>query len=475
MRFEQLKAVFRSLRFRLMAWNTAVVLLMVIPTLAAVRESMRHALTNELDKLLKEDTLEVGLAVRQFYPDMPKLYKALDRKARGHAQHGWFVQIFDAGGNRVWSSPSTPAEQLPPLSSRPQTWDNDGQSYRLVQAPVEFPEMPRLTVRVGCSMQSLHEDFAILTRMMVLAGAAIVVLAPLGGYWLAGRATQPLARIIQTTARLRPTNLAERLPLRGTGDELDRLSRTINGMLDRIGAYVEENHDFLANAAHELRSPLTAIRSTVEVALNSERSPQEYQELLAEVAEVCDALGGVVNKLLLLGESETRRLVPEGLPVALESVVQKAVEMFQAAAENQQLELTLARRDRATVEGDEGHLWQVVNNLIDNALKFTPAGGKVDVSLRADADSGRAILTVRDTGVGIAAEELPRVFDRFYRGDRARGTGLGLSICQALVKAHQGMIQAESSPGQGSRFTVTLPLAGTRNGAAATDFGTAVE
>jgi signal transduction histidine kinase len=473
MRFEQIKAAFGSLRFRLTAWNTAVVILLVIPTLAAVRESMRHSLTNELDKLLREDTLEVSLTVRQFYPDMQKLYKALDRKARGHAQHDWFVQLFDAGGNRVWSSSSSPAGSLPMLSTRPRTWEHNGQAYRLVQAPVEFPELPRLTVRVGCSMQSLYEDFDILTRMMVLAGAAIVVLAPLGGYWLAGRATRPLAHIIQTTARLRPTNLAERLPLHGTGDELDRLSRTINGMLDRIGAYVEENHDYLANAAHELRSPLTAIRSAVEVALNSERSPQEYQELLAEVAEVCDALGGVVNKLLLLGESESRRLVPQGRPVALELVVQKAVNMFQAAAENQQITLTLSRRDRVTVEGDEGHLWQVVNNLIDNALKFTPAGGMVDVSLRADAEAGRSVLTVRDTGVGIAADELPRVFDRFYRSDRTRGTGLGLSICQALVKAHQGTIRAESTPGQGSCFTVTLPLAGARNGAAATVFDAA--
>jgi len=326
-----------------------------------------------------------------------------------------------------------------------------------------------MTVRVGCSMQSLYEDFDILTRMMVLAGAAIVVLAPLGGYWLAGRATKPLARIIQTTARLRPTNLAERLPLRGTGDELDRLSRTINGMLDRIGAYVEENHDYLANAAHELRSPLTAIGSAVEVALNSERSPQEYQEMLEEIAEVCNSLGVVVNQLLLLGESESRRLVPAGKPVTLEMIVQKSVDMFQAAAENQQIELTLSQRDRATVEGDEGHLWQVVNNLIDNAVKFTPAGGKVDVSLRTDAPAGRAVLTVRDTGVGIAAADLPRVFDRFYRCDRQgeRGTGLGLSICQALVRAHQGKIRAESAPGQGSCFTVTLPLAGARNGAAA--------
>jgi signal transduction histidine kinase len=461
--------MFRSLRFRLMAWNTAVVLLMVIPTLAAVRESMRHSLTNELDQLLKEDTLEVALAIRQFYPEWQKLYKSLDRKARGHAQHGWFVQIFDADGRPLWSSRGTPEGDMPPLSGRFRTWDDDGHSYRLAQAPVDGSGLPRMTVRVGCSMQSLHEDFDILTRMMVLAGAAIVVLAPLGGYWLAGRAIKPLARIIQTTARLRPTNLAERLPIRGTGDELDRLSRTINGMLDRIGAYVEENHDYLANAAHELRSPLTAIGSAVEVALNSERSPQEYQEFLGEIAEVCSSLNVVVNQLLLLGESESRRLVPEGRPVALELIVQKSVNMFQAAAENQQIELTLSQRDRATVEGDEGHLWQVVNNLIDNAVKFTPAGGKVDVSLRTDTTAGRAVLAVRDTGVGIAAADLPRVFDRFYRGERngERGTGLGLSICQALVKAHQGKIRAESSPGRGSCFTVTLPLAGARNGAAA--------
>src|SRR5262245_3025752 len=269
MLFGRLSGLLRTLRFRLLIGNTLVLVLMVVPTLVGVREYLLYALRQEFDRILEEDTLEVRLALAQYYPDWDKFYQAMDRKSQGHAHHGWFVQLFEPDGRPVWASPNSPAVG-PPVLDAAVTFLSDSESYRLAQAPPERGGAPALIIRVGSSRQDLDEDVALLTRTMLLAGGGILVLAPLGGYWLASRATRPLARIIDTTARLRPSNLDERLPLSQTGDELDRLAGTINGLLNRIAAYLEQKRDFIANAAHELRSPVAAIRSSSEVALNAE-------------------------------------------------------------------------------------------------------------------------------------------------------------------------------------------------------------
>jgi heavy metal sensor kinase len=459
MPFAPLNPVFGTLRFRLMLWNTAVVLLMVLPTLIVVREALRHTLRHELDQLLLEDVLEVDLLTRRLQDSPEELHQELTLKARGHAHRGWFVQLFDADGGLAWQT-ATPEGSLPPPTRRRSAADAGG--YRVAEAPLERPTPSVAFVRVGSSLEELQRDVALLTHMMTLAGGLILVLAPLGGYWLAGRATRPLTQIIDAAERLRPSNLAERLPVRGSGDELDRLSQTINGMLDRIAAYLERRRDFLANAAHELRSPVSAIRATVEVTLSGRQTREECDALLGEVLEECDALAALVNRLLLLAESDAGRPEPSDQSTDLAAAVRKSVEMFHGAAEACGVELVAPRLDPAVVPGEESALWQVVNNLLDNALEFTPEGGRVTVEVRRGAE---AELVVEDTGMGIAPADLPRVFERFYRGDRSRqrrgggrGSGLGLSICQAIVTGLGGRIDVVSEPGQGTRFTVALPL-----------------
>lgn len=512
----RLKAVFRSLRFRLMAWNTAVVILMVIPTLVIVRASQKRALLNEFDKVLNEDAQEVHLAIKQFSPnfrtDTPadgvakpewkRLHNFLERKALGHAHSNWFIRLVRTDGKVIYASANATdtthleeplrnaahaaSEGELPLSPSPaHTFEADGDSYRLVQRPLGLPNLEggsrgglapptppggasppaSVLIQIGSSLSGVKDDISLLTRMMVLAGGLILVLAPLGGFWLSGRATAPIAQIIHTTARLRPSHLDERLPLRQSDDELDQLSQTINGLLDRLASFVQEKRDFLANAAHELRSPLAAIGSSVEVALNSERSPQEYAALLEDIMEECGNLGVLVNQLLLLTEGERQPESQSDQAVDLDRVVRRAVSMFEGAAEAEGLDLQISRLDPAVVHGDEHLLQQVINNLLDNALKFTPPPGVVRVEIRADPAEGAALLEVSDTGIGIPAEDLPRVFERFYRGDPSRqrqgarrGSGLGLSICQAVVQGLQGSIKVQSQPGTGTTIQISLPL-----------------
>ena len=266
--------------------------------------------------------------------------------------------------------------------------------------------------------------------------------------------------------------------MRGTGDELDSLARTINGLLDRIADYLQQEHDFLANAAHDLRTPLAAIRSNVEVALSGNRSEEEYRELLGLVMEQCSALQTLLNQLLLLAETDANRLQTDSEPVPLDEVVKRVVEMFEGVAEELGVDLVVAERlPSAPVAGRRHHLRQVVSNLIDNALKFTAARraagftadglqGRVTIALERDDETSRVRLRVIDNGIGIGSADVSHVFERFYRADKSRardvavtGTGLGLSICKAIVDAHGGAIHVKSRPGEGATFTVVLPLA----------------
>ena len=252
---------------------------------------------------------------------------------------------------------------------------------------------------------------------------------------------------------------------KGKGDELDQLSQTINGMLDRIATYIERNREFVANAAHELRSPLAAIRSTVEVALNRSRTPEEYTLLLTDVMEECSRLAGLVNRLLLLAEGDAGRLGARDQSVRLDKVVREALDMFEGVAETRGITLHSTDLPAVIVPGDEYHLRQVVRNLIDNAIKYNRNPGEVVVHLRVDSARKQALLIVKDSGIGIDKEVLPRIFERFYRADKARtrekeraGYGLGLSICQTVIQALHGEITVESDAGRGCTFTVRLPL-----------------
>ena len=412
--------------------------------------------------------------------DWPALCEELNRKARGHDFHGWFVQFYHRDGSPAWSSAKAP--ELPPPDAAQQaagTYHLD--HYRLAYHKLSREIDEASAVCVGCNERFITRDMASIDRLVSLVAGAVIVVVTLGGFLLAGRTTSILSNLIHRTENLRPSELKERLPIRGTGDELDALARTVNGLLDRLSDYLQQKHDFLADAAHELRTPLAAIRSSVEVALNSERSGDEYRELLDGVIEQCLALQKLVNQLLLLSETDADRLQISTAPVALDELVARAAEMFQGVAEFEGIELRAAALPHVAVPGNAHHLRQVLNNLLDNAIKFTAAryprassapsakgqaGGRIEISLVRDDAQREARLEIRDNGLGISEADLPRVFDRFYRTDRARpreggpaGTGLGLSICQAIVAAHHGTLAAESRQGEGTVFVVRLPLA----------------
>ena len=464
---QRMREMVGSLRFRLTLWNTATLLAMVLFTMWAVREGLRYTLRHEADEQLLEDANEARLVFESLFPkNLQQIKDELNFKATTHVHRGFYARLYDENRRLLWTSANAPSEIFPERLLNIRDTPVSYAQYRLVNTSPRRRGMPQWIIRVATSFDSLENDVARLTRSMFWVVGCILVISPLGGYWLAGRATKPLADIIQTTGRLHPDKLVERLPLRGTGDELDKLSRTINGFLDRIAKYINDNREFTANAAHELRSPLTAIQSSIEVALNSDRSPEEYKDLIYVILEECSDLRVLVNQLLLLAESDAGLLHTTGQPFDLGQIVERSLDMFQGVAESRGMEVTFTCPEAVFVPGDAVRLRQVINNLVDNALKFSPDGTRVAVSLTLDKDPRQALFTVSDQGSGIDEADKSQLFERFFRGDKARrrdqqskGTGLGLSICQAIVVAHQGTISVDNNPAGGCTFTVRLPMA----------------
>jgi heavy metal sensor kinase len=467
--------IWRTLRFRLAVWNAAVVVITAIVTLIGLRQGVRWALLHELDQVLIDDAREIELALSApTETNMEELKGEFTRMAEGHENRGWYVKLLDAEEGVLWSTPGSPPN-LPEPSLKRELSPISYDGYRIVENRINRTEGGIERIRVGATLQYINEDMRRIDRGVLLAATAVLLAAPLCGYFLAARAARTVGEIITTASRLRPSHLEERLPIRGSGDELDQLAQTINSLLDRIAAYLNVKRDFLANAAHELRTPLAAIRSSVEVALNASRSPEEYEELMVDVIEECSALETLVNQLLLLSETEADLPANKFERVDVAELAEKSVDMFTGVADARGVELRATALTHAPVNGNPHHLRQVLNNLIDNAVKYTPSGGTVTVDVTVDSGVRGVRVRVSDTGQGISLEEQSHIFERFFRAESARsrlpgagGTGLGLSICQSVIHNHGGEILCRSVPHGGTTFTVLLPLA-TDGRLAATD------
>jgi two-component system heavy metal sensor histidine kinase CusS len=458
---------FQTARFRIALWNTFGVAGIALAALFAVRQGIWWTMLQETDGLLLEDVREIELALKELpQNEFIQLTDELRRKAMGHKAHDWFVILLDEKGDVLWESDSPPVE-LPDLKSVTTRGRYTIDDTRFLCVAVDPNDHGIQRICVGASLEHLLADASRFDKLVLGASGSILLLSPLFGYLLAGRATRDVQIMSDTAARLKPAALDERLPLRGTDDEFDRLALTINSLLDRIALYIAQKRDFLADAAHELRTPLAAIHSAIEVALTKPRSEEEYRRLLEDVMDEGGSLEVLVNQLLLMSEAAARPHVGEPAEVNLSDIVTKSVDMFSGVAEAREVILTAEISRGIFIVGNKVHLRQLLNNLLDNAIKYSPEQSQVLVRLATDSAEQTILLSVADHGPGIPAKDLPQLFDRFFRVDRSRskderkGTGLGLSICKTIVEAHNGTIACESTEGQGTTMTAKFPLQST--------------
>jgi heavy metal sensor kinase len=305
----------------------------------------------------------------------------------------------------------------------------------------------------------------VLQRLVILLAfglAAMVVVAIGGGYLLVGQALAPVDSITASAAHISLHQLKQRLPVPQTGDELERLSVSLNQMIARLEDALQQNQRFIADASHELRTPLTIMRGELEAMVEGAYLASDVQEKAASILEEVERLGRIVEGLFAISRLDAGEAQKQTAPFDLATLAVSTAEQMCLLAEDKNISITTDAPHEVTVEGDRSRLKQVIVNLLDNAIKYTQEGGKVRLSVFAR--DGHAMLEVEDNGIGIPAEAQAHIFERFFRVDKARsrelgGAGLGLSIVRSICAAHGGQVEVRSSNGHGSLFTVELPLA----------------
>lgn len=349
--------------------------------------------------------------------------------------------------------------------------DSSGDRY-LIRSVVTFPiasaDKPGepFFVALGTSLSENDKILSKYTRAVFIGVIpAGLILGSFLGWIMAGRVLTPVKEVAHAAQRISGSNLSLRIPARQADDELDYLILTFNRMIERLEASFQQMKQFSTDVSHELRTPITAIRGQLEVALFTAKTTDQYREAMFNALQDIDRLSQIVRALLLLSQAESGQLALQQGRVNLGDVVKDLVEQFQIPAEASGVRLTSEIAGDCFVRGDRVQLDRMITNLLSNAIKFTPEGGAVRVKLRRTPE--RVELAVEDTGRGIAEEHLPHIFDRFYRvpgmgsaPGPEQGLGLGLSFVAWIVKVHRGTIDVESSPGKGTRFTISMPAEG---------------
>jgi len=309
----------------------------------------------------------------------------------------------------------------------------------------------------GVQAGLVDESVDSLRNLLLLMLPIVLILCVGGGYLLAGRALRPIESVTEELDAIGPTNLSSRLTVPPVADEVARLTTEINSLLERLERASATERRFASDAAHELRTPLSVLRTGLEVALARDRSADENRAALGAAHREALSLCRIADELLMLSRLNGEVMV-DRRRLNLRALLGEIAGTVGPLAQAREIKLTVTAPEDVFVNGNEGHLRRLIINLLDNALKFTPAGGSIDVGLKSDAN--RAIIRVADTGEGIHPAELPHIFDRFFRGagSAGEGSGLGLSLCREIARAHGGEIAAANLPSGGSAFVVTLEL-----------------
>lgn len=464
---------FRSIRFRLTSWYAGLLAGALLLFAISVYIGLKQYLIGNTSRTLAEQSRAIGTELLSEVAS--KRTHWLDEEieeAYAPEANGQFMRVTRADGAVAYLSGPPKDGSFNPLNVPPITSnvDSDGSRKVLLQGgkalfikSLSFttPDGTRYVVENGTSYSEIDNVLNGLLRLVALYLPFLVSIAGFGGYWLMRRALRPVDVITSRAEGITSTNLSERLPVIKTGDELERLSTALNRMIARLEDAFQHIHRFSADASHELRTPLTILQLELEEIIQHSDLPVHVVDQIGSALEEAQRLSRIVESLMAISRLDAGEVKMEKIPLDLGELAASTAEQMKLLADEKSIRLYCSIDAGTRVFGDQARLKQVVVNLIDNAIKYTPKGGQVTVTVQAI--EGRAQFEVVDTGLGMSPEVISHVFERFYRADKARsrdsgGAGLGLAIVKAICSAHGAEIELSSQEGKGSRFRVELPL-----------------
>lgn len=465
----------RSLRAQLSLWHAALLAVTLVSLAGLTYVMLRQMLHSRADAAL-EDYAEttaktIAATLYQSTVGQRQLPKFLSNDLQSW---GRYIQVIDSRGNVREVSDALRSHPLPVSTtalvrgmkgqSTLETVTNLGEHpVRIITVPVQMGSKVPYLVQAGASLEGVDATLQRASAILLVLTPSVLLVGALGGWLLVGRSLKPVDEMTRTALEIESSSLDRRIVPPRTDDEIGRLAAAFNEMIARLDRSFRQIQQFTADASHELKTPLTTMRGEAEVALMSDLTPAEYRKVLRSIIEEVERMSAIVENLLLLARTDANAVRLRRETVAFHEIVMTVYEQMEAIARRKGVSLELAEMDEAHVEGDPLWLQQIVTNLLNNAVKYTPEGGTVSVECR-ETTRHLSLVTfvVSDTGVGIPPEHLPYIFDRFYRVDAGRsrdagGSGLGLNIVKWAVEAHGGTIEVRSAVGKGTTFTVRLP------------------
>jgi heavy metal sensor kinase len=456
-----------SIKFRFTIWYLLVLALLLIALSAGVYFYLSRSLYRNLD-----DSLELRSTQLR---SIPAILESI-RQGEFQEELGEIVILYFYSGDQLMEvSPrgiSIPlsheliSQAIAGTSLFTTIRTAEGEKLRLLAVPINIsiagppPGIQPATLVIARSTKQIDQALAGLVRTLIIAVPLALALAAAGGIFLARRALKPVDKIAQTAQEIEETDLSRRINV-NTKDELGRLAATLNEMIGRLEKAFQRQKQFTSDASHELRAPLAIIEAESTLALQKERPSSDYQRSLEIISQESKQMSSLVDQLLTLARADAGKEQWNFTEVNLSKLISNLSMDVEVLCQEKGLSFQLGQMQDLMVKGDEARLRELFMNLLDNAIRYTPTPGIVSVSLRREEQM--AVVAIMDTGVGIPAEDMPFIFERFYRVDKSRsraegGTGLGLAICKHIAEAHGGKIEVESQLGQGSTFSVWLPL-----------------
>ncbi len=462
-----------SIRSRLTAWYGLVLAIALILFSVLLYYFLSKRLYESIDNSLKVSASVVAKTVLIKYSASPLPgLEYFFEQFLGYGNINKFYRIYDESGNVGSRSRNIDASQFPMTQKAYAKALNGEEAYETFVVaenhPIRIITMPLLRnkqlvnlVQVGTSLEGVRDTLKNLRNFLLAAVPVVLFLTTLIGRFMAGRALKPVDKITQTARKIaKGADLSQRILQPKAQDEVGRLAETFNEMMDRLEKSFSLMRQFSSDASHELRTPLTVLKGQSELVLSKKRAPEDYQETLCSNLEEVNYMSKIIEDLFFLSQSDEGEIKLDFIQVNLAAMIEEICKHAEVLAQEKEIKITIAYLEPIEIFGDPHRLRQMVWNLLHNGIKYTPTGGELKISLQGKGDE--ALLTVQDNGIGIPENDLPMIFERFFRVDKARtrterGSGLGLSICKYIVEAHKGRIEVESQLGVGSRFKLYLP------------------